>query len=1005
MTYPTLALRSVLLTAATCTLALGDYPSSVLNDSPVAYYRFNDSSLRTNINLNSGSLGAVANATSTNIHLMTGAIVGSRNPATYFDATAWTTVPWNSTVNPAASNSFTVEAWFYPTSDKVANGFYGPAPINNRYSYSGANRQGWVYFQRNPDASYSTDGQSDVGWNFRMYSGSGSSVGVQVTSQVPYRLGEWQHVVTVWDGPAQTLSMYINGVLAVTSDPTPGGYQPNTNDHDPAEAVNGAADLTAGSYNNTQPGSNAYRGGVDELAVYTNKLSAKQILAHYQNGTNAARALPYEQLIASDAPVVYLRLDDAVPGPDVAVNFGTLQAAGQGENSSDVRHAVASPITRANGSAYSYHWRNGNSSTSIPWTPENNPPADQPFTVEAWFRPTSDRINPGASPINNRYVKSGNRTGWVFFQRSPNDTYSGQSGHSGVGWNFRVYTGSGSSGQDVTSGVPYTVGEWQHVVATYDGTNTTMLYIDGKPTATNSNVTFAANANPTEDGTDPADLTIGSYNKASGLGNNPFEGDVDEVAIYNGLLTPDQILAHYQAGTNFNRGTNYSTLVLNSTYDNAGTQGLQPATYLQFGETAPFTASNRGTIGEKATGTLINTVNTVPGPLSSSFEPTNLAVPLDGTTGQWISLGNPLGLNISNQISLEAWIQPAATQGSTARIISHGLPTLSSYIGAVATNGSVETGSEVFLAIDGTGGNYIVGSSLDGTIFHGATNAIPAGDLGGNNWVHLVGTYDGASWNLFRNGSLLTTAADPVGAVTVDNADWAIGATGNGWADNFAGSIDEVAIYDYALAPGQVAAHYNGTVTAPILVAAPVVTTNEVTLTWTGGFGPFLVEYKADVRAPWLKLVTTTQSSVTVPAVLGTAFYRVSSRATDTVQLFKSTLVPANEVPPASGSTATGSGFLSLEGHVATYYVQATGLSANITAAHLHGPAPIGMNAGVFFHLFPSPNIPANSKALLFHGSQTMTDSQIASLLGGNTYFNVHSTAHPGGEIRGQVLP
>src|ERR1051326_6530238 len=167
-------LSGSLFSSIASVLAAG-YADAVISDGPLAYYRFNESTQRSNVNLNSGTLGSAGNATNLNVHLIPGGIAGSRDAACYFDSTARTIVAWNAALNPSGTNSFTIEAWFYPTSDKVAGSFSGPAPIMNRYSYSGVDRQGWVYFQRNPDDSYASDGQSAVGWNFRTYRASGRS--------------------------------------------------------------------------------------------------------------------------------------------------------------------------------------------------------------------------------------------------------------------------------------------------------------------------------------------------------------------------------------------------------------------------------------------------------------------------------------------------------------------------------------------------------------------------------------------------------------------------------------------------------------------------------------------------------------------------------------------------------------------------------------------------------------------------------------------------------------
>src|SRR5439155_4067010 len=273
----------------------------------------------------------------------------------------------------------------------------------------------------------------------------------------------------------------------------------------------------------------------------------------------------------------------------------------------------------------------------------------------------------------------------------------------------------------------------------------------------------------------------------------------------------EQILAHYQAGTNAHPATNYGTLVLTAPFTGPEREG--PKTYLRFNDPAHYPAANSGTLGYVADGDLILTTNQAAGPQSpayAGFESSNAALPLDGSKS-WASLNNPPGLNISGQITLEAWVKPDAVQGDPARIISHGPPTLSDLLDVLPDN-AVTNGSEVFLRIDGAGANYVVGSSAFtngiGTNTYAASFAVPAGDLGGANWIHLVGTYDGANWKLFRNGTQVASAAAPVGALPVNNGDWAIGSTGNGWANNFAGRIDEVAIYNTALTPTRVATHY-----------------------------------------------------------------------------------------------------------------------------------------------------------------------------------------------------
>lgn len=936
---PTLAFSAVLTLLHSASAPAADYAQSVTADAPVAYYRFNETnSTRPNINTNTGSLGAPGNATNLNVRSFTGAIVGDGRRAQFFDQTARAIVPFRPELNPDNTKPFTVEVWAYPASDQI-NG--GQALINNRYAYSGVDRQGWVIFQRSPNDTYaSKPGNEGIGWNFRMYRGSGGSSGLDVTSQKPYQVGQWTHIVVVYDPVTPndaTLNMYINGELANTAvwnDETNPGYVANTDNHG-AQAVNGPAGISFGAYNNTAVDangqtsqSNPYFGGIDEFAFYTNKLDEATILAHYKNGTNSARATPYSTMVKADGAVEYLAFEEIPPASGTLLNMGDLRSNGPLTINNKVQLNAPSPLQGEwkDRSIATHRRAGGGSRANMPFHVENNPTEDKPLTVELWVRPQLDRINPGAAVINNRKA-AGNRSGWVIFQRAPNETYPNT---EGVGWNFRMYTGSGSSGgADITTKVPYTVGEWQHLVFTWlpeadtgngNWSGTLIAYVNGSPilpgedpTATNlvSGV-YHANTDPTDDGTALADLAIGSYNAASNWGQE-FDGDMDEVAIYNNwALTPEQVAAHYAAGTNSHPSTvgappsvvdadgyttNYASLVFSAPFNGlvdanggdptAASQRIGPATYLRFNDTPPYPAANSGSAGwiadAVAEGSATPYAAGAPG---AGLGTPNNAVAFDGTNA-WVSILSVPALEFSGQITLEAWILPSAQQAETARIISHGPALLTLFPPGTANepteNGSIFTSPEVYLQIDNTGANYTVGSS-DGTNTFSATAAVPAGDLTANQWVHLAGTFDGANWKLYRNGALLATSAATTGALPVPNGDWAIGSAGEGWEQLFNGSIDEPSIYNKALTAAQIAAHYTAATTGgggDLTIRVTGHTATTITLSWTGATGKFLIQKKTDIAsASWSNVATTTANSITLPITGTTGFYRVQSNYT-----------------------------------------------------------------------------------------------------------------------------
>jgi hypothetical protein len=128
----------------------------------------------------------------------------------------------------------------------------------------------------------------------------------------------------------------------------------------------------------------------------------------------------------------------------------------------------------------------------------------------------------------------------------------------------------------------------------------------------------------------------------------------------------------------------------------------------------------------------------------------------------------------------------------------------------------------------------------------------------------------------------------------------------------------------------------------------------------------------------------------------------VAADADAAVVTWTSSLSPLNEVPPVLDSTGSGMahGELDTISNVLSWSLSWTGLTGQPAAAHFHGPAPVGVNAGVLVNIGNISGL--NSPSV---GSVVVSEDVEAALLGGLLYINVHTQSFPGGEIRGQVAP
>lgn len=128
---------------------------------------------------------------------------------------------------------------------------------------------------------------------------------------------------------------------------------------------------------------------------------------------------------------------------------------------------------------------------------------------------------------------------------------------------------------------------------------------------------------------------------------------------------------------------------------------------------------------------------------------------------------------------------------------------------------------------------------------------------------------------------------------------------------------------------------------------------------------------------------------------------------------YRAPLSHAQEVAAVDAPGAHGHSEFWVSGSTLHYRVSVKHLTGHATQAHIHGPADRGENAGIAIWLCDSETNPGPATAPacsettageLVEGSVSVSPEQLALLDSGETYVNVHTGDHPGGEVRGQIL-
>ena len=166
------------------------------------------------------------------------------------------------------------------------------------------------------------------------------------------------------------------------------------------------------------------------------------------------------------------------------------------------------------------------------------------------------------------------------------------------------------------------------------------------------------------------------------------------------------------------------------------------------------------------------------------------AVTLDGTSGR-IEVGSKFPFLGKAPFTLEAWIKPAVLDGE--------------YRGVVSNESSTPSGRQGYLVYV----QQTQGSGFERWADNASDPTVVAGVVQTGRWFHVVGTFDGNLLTYYVNGVQRSTHVGDI-SIVAQTSSFMIGTLlSETSGSNFAGTIDEVAVYDHALSARCVLAHYN----------------------------------------------------------------------------------------------------------------------------------------------------------------------------------------------------